>query len=77
MRWTNDRWVSNLHRVVTPPSGAAGAKRASMAFFRHPNQDALVECIAPPGKAKYPSVLSGEYRGLNIARLMETPFKPG
>ena len=54
MRWTNDRWVSNVHRVATPPGNAAGAKRLSMAFFSHPNYDALIECVAPPGKAKYP-----------------------
>jgi isopenicillin N synthase-like dioxygenase len=77
MRWTNDRWVSNVHRVVTPPSNAAGAKRLSMAFFHHPNYDALVECIAPPGKAKYAPVLSGEYRDLKYrqTRLMETTAK--
>jgi isopenicillin N synthase-like dioxygenase len=77
MRWTNDRWVSNVHRVVTPPSSAAGAKRLSMAFFHHPNYDTLVECIAPPGKAKYPPVQSGEYRDLKYrqTRLMETPLK--
>jgi isopenicillin N synthase-like dioxygenase len=77
MRWTNDRWVSNVHRVVTPPSSAAGAKRLSMAFFHHPNYDTLVECIAPAGKAKYPPVSSGEYRDLKYrqTRLMETPLK--
>ena len=65
MRWTNDRWVSNVHRVVNPPdSVAARSKRLSIAFFHHPNYDALIECIAPPGKAKYPPVLSGEYRDL-------------
>ena len=65
MRWTNDRWVSNVHRVVNPPdSVAARSKRLSIAFFHHPNYDALIECIAPSGKAKYPPVLSGEYRDL-------------
>jgi isopenicillin N synthase-like dioxygenase len=74
MRWTNDRWVSNVHRVTTPPGNAAGAKRLSMAYFSHPNYDALIECVAPPGKAKYPPVLSGEYRDLKYrqTRLMET-----
>jgi isopenicillin N synthase-like dioxygenase len=63
MRWTNDRWVSNVHRVTNPPdSVAARSKRLSIAFFHHPNYDAVVECIAPPGKAKYPPVLSGRYR---------------
>jgi isopenicillin N synthase-like dioxygenase len=63
MRWTNDRWVSNMHRVVNPPpSIAARAKRLSIAFFHQPNYDAMIECIAPPGQAKYPPVRSGAYR---------------
>lgn len=63
MRWTNDRWVSNVHRVVNPPDTAdARSRRLSIAFFHHPNYDAPIECIAPPGQAKYPPVLSGAYR---------------
>ena len=65
MRWTNDRWVSNAHRVVNPPaSAAARARRLSIAFFHHPNYDAAIECIAAPGEAKYPPVRSGDYRDL-------------
>jgi isopenicillin N synthase-like dioxygenase len=65
MRWTNDRWVSNTHRVVNPPdSVAARAQRLSIAFFHHPNYDASIECIARPGEAKYPPVRSGDYRDL-------------
>jgi isopenicillin N synthase-like dioxygenase len=65
MRWTNDRWVSNTHRVVNPPTRlAGGSKRLSIAFFHQPNYDALIECVAPPGQAKYPPVRSGEYRDL-------------
>jgi isopenicillin N synthase-like dioxygenase len=65
MRWTNDRWVSNTHRVVNPPDAvAARAQRLSIAFFHHPNYDASIECIAPPGQAKYPPVRSGDYRDL-------------
>jgi len=73
MRWTNDRWISNIHRVATPPGNAGGAKRLSMAFFHHPNYDALIRCVAPPDQAKYPPVLSGEYRDLKYqqTRLME------
>ena len=74
MRWTNDRWVSNIHRVATPPGNAGVAKRLSMAFFHHPNYDVLIQCLAPSGQAKYPPVLSGEYRDLKYrqTRLMET-----
>lgn len=66
MRWTNDRWVSNSHRVLNPPPEMASASsRMSIAFFHHPNYDAKIECIpgcaadAPP---KYAPVLSGEFR---------------
>jgi isopenicillin N synthase-like dioxygenase len=63
MRWSNDRWVSNPHRVVNPPAEiAARARRLSIAFFLHPNYDATIECIAPPGQAKYPPIGSGAYR---------------
>jgi len=75
MRWTNDRWVSNTHRVANPPPGTVSAKRLSIAFFHHPNYDALVDCVAPPGEAKYPPVLSGDYRDLKYrqTRLVEAP----
>ncbi len=69
MRWTNDRWVSNVHRVTNPPPGSGpAAQRISLAFFHHPNYDALVECIAPVGEAKYPPVFSGEYRDQQYQR---------
>jgi isopenicillin N synthase-like dioxygenase len=65
MRWTNDRWISNRHRVVNPPDAVASrVQRLSIAFFHHPNYDAMIECIAPPGQAKYPPVNSGAYRDL-------------
>ncbi len=65
MRWSNDRWLSNMHRVVNPPADAAPrAKRLSIAFFQQPNYDAMIECIAPPGQAKYPPVGSGDYRDM-------------
>ena len=41
--WTNDRWVSTLHRVVTP-TGDLG-DRISIAFFHQPTYDARIECI--------------------------------
>lgn len=45
-RWTNDRWVSTLHRVCNPPTTvAADARRLSLIFFHQPNFDAVIECI--------------------------------
>ena len=63
-RWTNDRWVSTLHRVVNPPlDRAADSRRQSVVFFQNPNYDATVSCLPsctdaanPP---KYPPTTSG------------------
>jgi isopenicillin N synthase-like dioxygenase len=65
-RWTNDRWVSTLHRVVNPSRQEGGmARRQSLAFFHQPNWSAEISCLdacLPPGqKPKYDSVLSGPY----------------
>jgi isopenicillin N synthase-like dioxygenase len=43
--WTNDRWVSTMHRVVNPPRTAAHSTRISIPFFHQPDYDALIECI--------------------------------
>jgi isopenicillin N synthase-like dioxygenase len=79
-RWTNDRWVSTVHRVICPPSDEpVSQRRQSIAFFHQPNWDAEIRCLPPclaPGeKPKYPTVTSGAHlrekflRGLpSIAR---------
>jgi len=68
-RWTNDRWISTLHRVVNPPADAQGGnRRLSIVFFHHPNYDTLIECLptcTEPGEtAKYPAVTVAEYYAL-------------
>jgi isopenicillin N synthase-like dioxygenase len=65
-RWTNDYWVSTLHRVVNPPMEAADlSRRQSLVFFHNPNYDAVVECIPSCQSAsnppKYPITTSGEH----------------
>jgi isopenicillin N synthase-like dioxygenase len=65
-RWTNDRWVSTMHRVVNPsPEQGGMARRQSLAFFHQPNWLAEINCIeaclAPGEAAKYGPVLSGPY----------------
>lgn len=64
-RWTNDRWVSTLHRVVNPQGEAARARRQSFAFFHQPNWHqeiaCLPTCLAPRETPKYEPVLSGPY----------------
>ena len=45
-RWTNDRWVSTLHRVVNPPAETlTSSRRQSIVFFQQPNWDAEIACI--------------------------------
>jgi isopenicillin N synthase-like dioxygenase len=65
-RWTNDRWVSTLHRVVNPaPEDGGGARRQSLAFFHQPNWFAEIKCLeaclAPGEQPKYQPALSGPY----------------
>jgi isopenicillin N synthase-like dioxygenase len=65
-RWTNDRWVSTLHRVVNPPpSQAAESRRQSLVFFHNPNYDALIECLPtcrdPAHPPRYEATTSGEH----------------
>lgn len=64
--WTNDRWVSTMHRVVNPsPKDGGMARRQSLAFFHQPNWDAeivcLSQCLAPGEMPKYAAVRSGPY----------------
>ena len=54
-RWTNQRWVSTLHRVVLPPRDVQGScRRQSMAFFHNINPDHIVECIPSCTSAENP-----------------------
>jgi isopenicillin N synthase-like dioxygenase len=65
-RWTNDTWVSTLHRVVNPPldTGDEG-RRQSLVFFHNPNYDVEITCIptaVPTGESsKYAPTTSGEH----------------
>ncbi len=62
-RWTNDRWVSTLHRVVDPEAGSQ--PRLSIAYFQVPNFDAVIRCIptciATDEKERYSPVDAGPY----------------
>jgi isopenicillin N synthase-like dioxygenase len=49
--WSNDRFVSTVHRVVTPPDAlVAGSRRQSIAFFYNPAPDALIRPIVQSGQ---------------------------
>ena len=76
MRWSNDVYVSNLHRVVN----RSGRARYSIAFFGDPAAEALVECLPtctdgarPP---MYSPITYGEYlqRRLAAAYPLKAPL---
>lgn len=64
-RWTNDRWVSTLHRVVVPDTGDTQSRRMSIGYFVHPNFDAEIRCVptclAPGESPRYPTITAGEH----------------
>lgn len=66
MQWTNDQWISTLHRVINPPEDVEGdQQRQSLVFFHQPNYDVMVECLPsclPEDKApSYAAVTSGDH----------------
>jgi len=66
-RWTNDRWLSTLHRVVPPEPQLpeASNRRQSLVFFHNAAWDAEVKCIPtcllPGEQPKYEPVLAGPH----------------
>ena len=59
-QWTNDKWVSTLHRVVPNSNNLS---RRSIAFFHQPNWNAEIKCLdsCKGKKIKYKPVKSGPY----------------
>lgn len=56
-RWTGDRWVSTLHRVVGEDGNAP--RRQSLVFFHNPRADAVIETLGDG--TRYEPVRAGEY----------------
>lgn len=45
-RWTNDRWLAAIHRVIPPPLPLSGGPtKLSIGFFSGPHPNATVECL--------------------------------
>ena len=66
-RWTNDKWVSTVHRVVNPvgQEDITTARRQSIAFFQNIDPDHLVSCIpsctSPTNPPKYADILAWDH----------------
>ena len=63
--WTNNKWVSTVHRVTNPPRDQSiGSRRQSMIFFFYTNYDSIIECFpschSADNPAKYPPVSTGK-----------------
>lgn len=72
-QWTNDAWISTLHRVANPPEEAAsGTRRQSLVFFHQPNYDAeivpLESCCSPDRPPRYKRTTSGEHLFMKMSK---------
>jgi isopenicillin N synthase-like dioxygenase len=70
-RWTNEEWISTLHRVVPPRRGGKLVPRRSAAFFHDGNVDAVIEClpscVSAGNPARYEPVTVGEHLAAKLA----------
>lgn len=59
-RWTGDRLKSTRHRVSIPSEEChRRVPRRSLAFFVHPDDDTVIECL--DGSQKYPPITAYDY----------------
>jgi isopenicillin N synthase-like dioxygenase len=70
-RWSNDEWVSTMHRVAAPRVDGILVPRRSAAYFHDGNVDAVIECLAScvtaENPAKYEPVTVGEHLAAKLA----------
>ena len=66
-RWTNDKWVSTMHRVVNPPRDVAAThSRVSIPYFVQPNYHTVIECIDSCFDETPGQVRTGTERGVPL-----------
>lgn len=68
-RWTNERWMSTLHRVKPPVVDGTIERRRSAAFFHDGNIDATIStlpsCVG--AGSRYSPITVGEHIGAKLA----------
>lgn len=58
-QWTCDQYLATPHRVLVPDDDHVRClERQSIAFFLHPDNDTVIECI--DGSNKYPPITAAE-----------------
>ncbi len=55
-RWTNERWMSTLHRVKPPVIGGTIQRRRSAAFFHDGDVDAVIRTLPSCVDAEHPDL---------------------
>ena len=74
-RWTNDKWISTLHRVQNPTLTGPASRRLSLPFFCQPNYDAVIEtvptCVSALSPSRYPTITAGQ----NVTKKTEASFE--
>ncbi|WP_405726882.1 isopenicillin N synthase family oxygenase [Streptomyces sp. NBC_01537] len=70
-RWTNDQWISTMHRVAPPRVGGELVPRRSAAYFHDGNADAVIECLdvctGPSRPPRYEPVTVGAHLAAKLA----------
>ncbi|WP_433286897.1 isopenicillin N synthase family dioxygenase [Pseudonocardia sp. CA-142604] len=70
-RWTNDQWISTMHRVAAPVVDGVLVPRRSAAFFHDGNVDAVIAplptCVDTEHPARYEPVTVGEHLRAKLA----------
>ncbi|TGD85441.1 isopenicillin N synthase family oxygenase [Mycolicibacterium sp. CH28] len=70
-RWTNDEWVSTMHRVAAPVVDGVLVPRRSAAFFHDGNVGAVIAplptCVDAASPALYEPVTVGEHLRAKLA----------
>lgn len=70
-RWTNERWLSTLHRVKPPIVDGTIERRRSAAYFHDGNADALIStlpgCVDDAHPDLYSPVTVGEHIAAKLA----------
>jgi isopenicillin N synthase-like dioxygenase len=70
-RWSNDQWISTMHRVAAPRVNGVLVPRRSAAYFHDGNFDAVIaclpSCVSEDNPARYEPVTVAEHLAAKLA----------